>query len=181
MVQHHQVVLPADTRLLVPAECRVRRVGVVLVHPHATGLDRAPGAVRHRTVARPHTRTEAVDRVVRNPDRLAEIGERGHRQHRPEDFFLEDGHVVGALEHRRLNIEASFQALDAVDVAPGERLRTLLRTELEVAGDLAHLLLRRLSAHLHVRIQGVAGLDLLDPLYPEGEKLVGDGFVHQRP
>ena len=44
VVEHHPVVLAADARLLVAAERRVRRVGVVAVGPHAAGLDAAAHA-----------------------------------------------------------------------------------------------------------------------------------------
>ena len=45
VVEHHLVILAADARLLVAAERRVRRVGVVAVGPHAAGLDGAAHAV----------------------------------------------------------------------------------------------------------------------------------------
>ncbi|GAB4962453.1 hypothetical protein MAHJHV51_56380 [Mycobacterium avium subsp. hominissuis] len=45
VVEHHLVVLPADAGLLVAAERRVRRIGVIAVHPHPAGLDVAAGRV----------------------------------------------------------------------------------------------------------------------------------------
>src|SRR6218665_3638351 len=39
VVEHHLVRLAADARLLVAAEGRVCRIGMVAIGPHATGLD----------------------------------------------------------------------------------------------------------------------------------------------
>src|SRR6478735_6314686 len=64
VVEHHLVVLAADSRLLVAAEGRVRRVLVVAVGPHATGLDATTHPVGTRAVAGPHAGAEAVERVV---------------------------------------------------------------------------------------------------------------------
>src|SRR6478609_4769946 len=61
VVEHHLVVLPADARLLVSTERRVRRVLVVAVGPHATGLDSTAHPVGARAVAGPHAGAEAVE------------------------------------------------------------------------------------------------------------------------
>src|ERR1700754_1589022 len=58
VVEHHPVVLAADAGLLVPAERGMRRVGVVAVGPHASGLDLATGAVGRVRVARPDAGAE---------------------------------------------------------------------------------------------------------------------------
>src|SRR5699024_3527786 len=54
VVKHHQVVLPADARGLVPAERGVCRVVVVVVHPHPARLDGAAGAVDGVLLPGPH-------------------------------------------------------------------------------------------------------------------------------
>src|SRR6476646_8008157 len=64
VVEHHLVVLAADTRLLVATERRVRRVLMVAVRPDAPGLDSATHAERSIHVAAPDTGTESVERVV---------------------------------------------------------------------------------------------------------------------
>src|ERR1700733_15909634 len=46
MIQHHLVRLTADARLLVAADRRVRRIGVIAVGPYAPGLDAAAKTVR---------------------------------------------------------------------------------------------------------------------------------------
>ena len=107
MVEHHQVVLTANAGLLVATERRVRRVGVVLVHPHTACLNSAASAVSGVSVARPDTGTETVDGVICDADGLVEVLEGRHRQHRAEDFLLEDLHRVVTLEHRWLNVEAA--------------------------------------------------------------------------
>src|ERR1019366_1396875 len=45
VVEHHAVIFPPDPRLLVAAEGRVGRIGVVAVGPHPSGLDGAAEAV----------------------------------------------------------------------------------------------------------------------------------------
>ena len=46
VIEHHLVGFATDARLLVSAERRMRRIGVIAIGPHAAGLDRAAGA-RH--------------------------------------------------------------------------------------------------------------------------------------
>src|SRR5438067_2211988 len=53
VVEHHLVRLAADTGLLVPTECGMRRIGVVAVRPDATGLDLPAGPVGTVGVAGP--------------------------------------------------------------------------------------------------------------------------------
>src|SRR6476646_6010562 len=60
VVEHHLVVLAADTRLLVSAERGVRGVGVVTVRPHPACFEVPTGAVGGVAVAAPHPGTEAV-------------------------------------------------------------------------------------------------------------------------
>ena len=66
VVEHHLVGFTPDARLLVSAEGRMRRIRVVAVRPHATGVDRAAEAVSPRAVpcpdpgARPYTVSLAI-------------------------------------------------------------------------------------------------------------------------
>src|SRR5438105_11264622 len=62
--EHHPVVLPADAGNLVPAERGARRVLVVAVRPHATGLDGPAHAVRAVAVAGPHAGAQPEAAVV---------------------------------------------------------------------------------------------------------------------
>src|ERR1700761_2524551 len=70
VIQHHLVVLAPDARLLVAAERRVRRIGVVAVRPDAPGLDAAAHAEGGVHVARPHAGAEAVQGVVGDRQRF---------------------------------------------------------------------------------------------------------------
>lgn len=55
VVRHHHLVgLAPEAGLLVSTKCCVRRVGVVVVYPHATRLDRATGTVGSVVIAGPH-------------------------------------------------------------------------------------------------------------------------------
>src|SRR3974390_3719866 len=70
VIEHHLVGLAAHAGLLVAAERRVRRIGVIAVRPHPPGLDRATEAVAATSVAAPHAGTEAVQRVVGDRERF---------------------------------------------------------------------------------------------------------------
>src|ERR1700734_4362449 len=101
VIEHHLVVFAADARLLVAAERRMRRIGVVAIGPHAAGLDRAAEPVAAIGVAAPYAGAEAVERVVGDRKRFFVGLERGHRDDRTKDLLLENAHLVVALEHGR--------------------------------------------------------------------------------
>src|SRR5215471_9171340 len=64
VVQHHLVGLAADAGLLVAAEGRVRRVGVVAVRPHPARLDLPARPVSPGAIPGPYARAQAVQGVV---------------------------------------------------------------------------------------------------------------------
>src|SRR6476646_4682698 len=114
------MVLPADAGLLVAPERGVRRVLVIAVGPHPAGLDAAAGRVGQAAVAGPDARTEPVQGVVGDLQRVVGTGEGGDRDDRAEDLLLEDPHRVVALEDRRLDVETAGQiAWQAVALAAG--------------------------------------------------------------
>ena len=76
VVEHHLVVLAPDTRLLVAAERRMRRVEMIAIGPDPTGLDRAAEAIGAAPVAGPDAGAKAVKRVVSDRQRLVVILER---------------------------------------------------------------------------------------------------------
>src|SRR6202046_3680161 len=142
VVEHHLVVLAADTGLLVATERSVRRVGVVAVRPDPPGLDVAAGPVGGVGVTGPDTGAEAVQRVVGGLDGVVVVVELGHRDHRAEDLLLEDPHLVVALEDRRLDVEAARQlAIELGLLATGEDLRALLLGDVDVGQDLLVLVI----------------------------------------
>src|ERR1700756_3844275 len=63
VVEHHLVSLATDAGLFAAAECRMRRIGVVTIRPHAAGLDFPAEAIGTRTVASPYTGAETVQRI----------------------------------------------------------------------------------------------------------------------
>src|SRR6266508_5851141 len=73
VVEHHLVVLPADAGLLVTAEGRVGRVGVVAVGPYPASLDRTSEVVRGVQVAGPDAGAQAVQRVIRDLEGIGQI------------------------------------------------------------------------------------------------------------
>src|SRR5690625_6080355 len=60
VVEHHQVVLPADPRGRVPAEGGADRVGLIVVHPCAAGLDGATGSVGDVLLSRSEEHTSEL-------------------------------------------------------------------------------------------------------------------------
>src|SRR5664279_3991795 len=90
VVQHHQVVLPADAGDLVAAERCARGVLVVAVRPDPAGLDAAAHLVGPVAISCPYAGAEAVEGVVGDGQRIGVVGERGDRQDRAEDLLLED-------------------------------------------------------------------------------------------
>ena len=181
MVQHHLVVFAANARFLVAAKRGVRGVGVVAVGPHAPGLDGAAHAVGHVAVAAPHTGAQAVQRVVGNGQGLGLVLEGGHGQHGAEDFFLEDAHLVVALEQRGLHVVAAFQVAAQVGLAAtGQHFGAFLLAQLQVRQDLGELLFAGLRAHHAVGVQRVLVLDGGHALEHTLHELVVDAFLDQR-
>src|SRR5688500_15838879 len=64
VLQHHAVILPADPRLFVATERRVRGVRVIAVGPDPPRPDTAPHPVAGVRVPAPDTRAQAIRRVV---------------------------------------------------------------------------------------------------------------------
>src|SRR5579862_1989914 len=137
MIEHHLVSLAPDSRLLVAAECGVRRIGVIAVGPDTSRLDAAAEAVRHVDVARPYAGAQPVKRIVRNFERLLRRIKGSHGHHRSEDLLLENAHLVVALEHRRLDVEAGGElARELVRGAAGQHFRALLLADVDIGQDL---------------------------------------------
>src|SRR5579859_5471484 len=109
VIEHHLVIFAADTRLLVATERSMCRIRVIAVGPHAARLDLPAEAIGARTVACPYTGAQTVERIVGDLERFVFVLERRHGNDRPEDFFLEDAHLVVAAEHGRLHIVALAQ------------------------------------------------------------------------
>src|SRR5271166_5401539 len=94
VVKHHLVGLAPDAGLLVAAERRMGRVGVIAVGPDAPGLNRTTEAIGPIAVAGPDSGAEAIQGVVGDFQRFRVVLELRHRNDRAEDFFLEDAHLI---------------------------------------------------------------------------------------
>src|SRR6516225_7290493 len=70
VIEHHLVGFTPDARLLVAAERRMRRIGVIAVGPDPTGLDGAAEAVAAVGVPAPDAGAEAIERVVGDRQRF---------------------------------------------------------------------------------------------------------------
>ncbi len=121
-------------------------------------------------VARPDGRRQTIRIVVRLLDDLVDIVEAERRQHRTEDFFLSDLHVIlHATENRGLNKE-SLAAVHADAISTRNQLRAFLLACLDVAEHGLHLLLADDCAQARFRIERIGGLHLLgasDQLFEE--------------
>ena len=157
VVERVRAELAAVARLLEAAERRGHPHGRVRVDRDHAALDRARRAQRLGAVARPDRAREAVDRVVREPDRLLLVAERDHRGHRAEDLLARGAVVVvDRAEHRRREPEAG-----AVGRAAADRHRRVVRHE---RGHGLALALRDQRAHLGGLVERVADPDRLDRL-----------------
>ena len=180
VVQHHRVVLAADAGGLVAAERGTGRVGVVVVDPHAAGLDFPAGAVGDVAVAGPDAGAEAVEGVVGDAHGVVVVAEAGHGHHRAEDLLLEDPHLVVAFEDGGLDVVAAGQVAGQFGPgAAGEDLGALLLSDVDVGEDLLQLVVGGLGAELGVGVQRVALDDLLGPGHGVGHEGVVDAFLDQ--
>src|ERR1700687_3215569 len=100
LVEGVQRLVAANARLLITAERRGDVAAVVGVDPHRAGaqsLGELEGLVDVRGEDR---RSESVDRVVGDAQRLLGVLHGDDREHRAEDLLLGDLHlVVDAIEH----------------------------------------------------------------------------------
>jgi len=157
------VVLAADARLFVAAESRMRRIGVVAVHPDAPRLNGAAEAIAAVGLAAPHAGAKAIERIVGDGQGLVVVLEGRHRYDRTEDLLLEHAHAIMAFEHGRLHIEAAGEvACERVAFAAGEHLRALLLADVDIAQDLFELLGGGLRADHGFGVERIALLDLAD-------------------
>mmetsp|Transcript_73649 Transcript_73649/g.204765 ORF Transcript_73649/g.204765 Transcript_73649/m.204765 type:complete len:229 (+) Transcript_73649:273-959(+) len=153
-------------------------VGVITIDPHAAGLDGTGHLVGLVGVAGPHASAEPVDRVVGDLERLRLCFELDRARDRSEDLFLEDPHVVGAGENRRLDVIPPGHHI--IRRAAGQHLGALCRADVDVVGDALMLLLRHLRAHHRAGVERVAQLDRLGPLDDALHEPVIDVFLHQQ-
>mmetsp|Transcript_27116 Transcript_27116/g.79141 ORF Transcript_27116/g.79141 Transcript_27116/m.79141 type:complete len:412 (-) Transcript_27116:686-1921(-) len=179
VVEHHLVCLATEARLLVAAERRVRRVGVVAVDPDAARLDLARHRVRLVGVARPHAGAEAVHRVVCDGDGLLLVPEGGDARDGAEDLLLEDLHVVCAGEDGGLDVVAAVDHV--VGRAAGEHLCALRGAEVDVVDDLLVLRARDLRPHHRRLVERVPRLDRLRARDDLLHELVVDVLLHEHP
>src|SRR5262245_47041149 len=92
---------PAKTGLLVAAE-RGREIQTLPVQMNVAGADPPRYRARMVDAAGRHIARQAIRRVVGDPYRLLLVGVRQDAEHRPEDLFARDRHIVRhAAEDRR--------------------------------------------------------------------------------
>ena len=114
-------------------------------------------------------------------ERLVLVLERGDRDHRAEDLLLEDPHLVVAVEHGRLDVEAVVQlAAQRGPLAADQHLGAFLLADVDVGEDLLELVVGGLGADHGRGLERVALLDLVDA----GDRLLHEAVVdrslHQR-
>jgi hypothetical protein len=110
--------------------------------------------------------------------RVGLVGECGHRQDRPEDFFLEDPHLVVPLEHGWLEEVAVGELAAEVRAVPADQDPcAFLLADLDIGRDLRELLRGVLRAHHGLGVQRVALLDLGDAVQAGRHELVIDALL----
>jgi hypothetical protein len=131
-----------------------------LVHTRP-GLDAAAEAVAGVCLAAPHTGAEAIKRVIGDGERVGFVLERRHGDHRSEDLFLEDAHLVVALQDRRLDVIAAGKiAAEIGCLAADQHFGAFLAADVEIGENFLFLLRACLRADHRGRVQRVALLDL---------------------
>ena len=145
-------------RLLEAAE-GLRHVALVEgVDPDDAGLDAAHEPECRVEVARPDAGREAVDRVVRDLDRLVRAVELDHRGDRSEDLLARDRHVVlDAREERGIHVGALLELRGRV--AAELELRAFLAALLDHAEHALLVAVRDERTHVGVRVERVARLE----------------------
>src|SRR5690606_33136203 len=171
VLQRHLVGFPANPGFLVTTERGVGRISVVAVHPDPTGLVVAAHAVGQVGVSGPDTGAQTKLGVVGNRQRFFLGLVSGNAHHRANDFFLENPHLVVALEQGWLDVEAVVElTFQVLTITAGQYNRAFLATDFHVRHDLVELFPGRLGAYLDVGIQRVTtfnGLGTLNHLVHE--------------
>ena len=166
-------------RLLVATERRGHVAAVVLVDPHAAHAQGLGGQVRLGQVAGPDGGGQAEDAVVGDGNGFLGGVERDHRQHRAEDLFLGDAHlVVRIVEDGRLDIHTAglFQGA----LAAAEHLGLVGMTGFDVGQHGVQVALVDQRADLGLRVQRMADLPALEGLDHHGHELVLDRALYQQ-
>ena len=151
---------------------------MVAVDPHAARLNPAGDAVEFVRIARPETGTQPVERVVGNGHGFVGVFESRHRQHRSEDLFLENAHLVMAPENRRFDVVTAFHAVGRT--ATGQQFGTFLQADVDIGQHFLVLVVAGLSTHHGVGVERVTEFDCLRALNDALHELVVNVFVNQQ-
>src|SRR6516162_10840580 len=181
MIKHHLVSLPTDARLLVAAKSRMGGIGVIAIGPYAARRDCTAETVAAICVAAPDARAEAIESIVGDRECILVGFEGGHGHNRPEDLFLEDTHLVVALEHGRLDIIATPQfAAEHVALAADKNLGALFLADVDIREDLLKLFGGGLCADHRGRVKRAALHDRPHALKGAFHESIIDRFVNKR-
>ena len=133
-----------------------------------------------RKVAGEDASGEAEFGVVGALDHLVLAVELEHAHHRPENLLTRDAHAVGDVgEHRRLDEEAAFEALQRGHVAAAGERRPVLLAGGDVGNDLVLLRLVDQRTHLRFRIERIADTDLFGALDQPLDEAVMQALLHE--
>src|SRR2546425_3740237 len=180
VLDHRDPVLAPVAGELVAPERRVGLDHVPGVDPYRAGLQPLGETVRPFQVLRLHARGEAVDHVVADADGVVLIVEAEHARHRTEDLLLRDLHLVVDLgEDRGLVVEPSGERGILRLPAAAAESRALFLADLDVALDLAQLLLRDERTHAGREIHRIAHLHLLRALYEALDEPVVEALLDE--
>ena len=131
--------------------------------------------MRLADVARPNCGCQAVIAVVRARDDFFGIGERHRRNHRAEDFFLDDFHILVRVDQDRgLNEISAVTGL----VASNDRLRAFREARFEVSADAIQLFFGDQRPHLRFRLKPRSNFNLLRVIGDAFDNTIVDRFLH---
>src|SRR5205814_327545 len=146
-----------EARLFETAEGHGDVVGVVTVHIHHAGAQRAGDAMSGGDIARPDCGGEAVDHVVGDLDRLIHGFECHCRQYRTEDFLARDLHIgLYGIEHG--GFHEITAALFTHPLAAHAYIRAVALAGIDIAEHAFHLTFVDDGTEFGCRIEWVTGL-----------------------
>src|ERR1019366_2267080 len=126
--------LAADAAVLVAAEGQIAGDARTAVDADRAGAHAPRHLERPFRVAGNHIAEETIVAVVGNADRILIVFVCNDRQHRAEDLFARDLHVIGDIDEAG-GFDEESAALVGPDFAASQQARALLLAGLNIAHD----------------------------------------------
>src|SRR5690606_28260821 len=119
------------------AECRMCRIGVITICPHAPCLNGSAKPIAAICVAAPYACSKAIKRVVGDGECFIVVAECCDSNNRPEYFFLKNSHLLVPAENGWLGVlSASRCSAEHMSLAAREHARAFLFANIDIRRDL---------------------------------------------